>query len=55
MGEISDFVVLSKSHYDKVLASINDIEESDGKKAAILEEIRNMLCQIEPLAESIGK
>lgn len=55
MGEISDFVILSKSHYDKVLASLNDIEESDGKKAAILEEIRNMLCQIEPLAENIGK
>ena len=36
---ISDFVVLSKSHYDKVLKSIEDIEESDGKKAAILEEI----------------
>lgn len=52
---ISDFVVLSKAHYDKVLACIDDIEESDSKKAAILEEIRNMLCQIEPLAESIAK
>lgn len=51
---ISDFVVLSKSHYDKVLKSIEDIEESDGKKAAILEEIRNLLCQIEPLAEYIA-
>lgn len=55
IGVISDFVVLSKSHYDKVLSCIDDIEESDGKKAAILEEIRNMLCQIEPLAETIGK
>lgn len=52
---ISDFVVLSKSHYDKVLACIDDIEESDGKKAAILEKIRNMLCQIEPLAEDIAE
>lgn len=55
MNGISDFVVLSKSHYDKVLDCIEDIEESDGKKAAILEEIRNLLCQIEPLAESIAE
>lgn len=52
---ISDFVVLSKSHYDKVLTCIDDIEKSDGKKAAVLEEIRNMLCQIEPLAEHLGE
>ena len=55
MNGISDFVVLSKSHYDKVLNCIEDIEESDGKKAAILEEIRNLLCQIEPLAEYIAE
>lgn len=54
MDGISDFVVLSKSQYDKVLACIEDIEKSDGKKAAILEQIRNLLCQIEPLAEHIG-
>lgn len=54
MNGISDFVVLSKTHYDKVLECIEDIEKSDGKKAVILEEIRNLLCQIEPLAEYIG-
>lgn len=54
MEGISDFVVLSKSQYDKVLACIEDIEERDGKKAAILEKIRNLLCQIEPLAEHIA-
>lgn len=54
MDGISDFVVLSKTHYDKVLSCIEDIEESDGKKAAILEEIRNLLCQIEPLAQAIA-
>jgi len=52
---VSDFVVMSKAQYDKVKSCINDIEESDGKKAAIFEEIRNMLCQIEPLAEKIGE
>lgn len=55
MEGISGFVVLSKSHYDKVLECIEDIEKSDGKKAAILEEIRNLLCQIEPLAEYIAE
>lgn len=54
MDGISNFVVLSKSQYDRVLDYIEDIEESDGKKAAILEEIRNLLCQIEPLAEHIA-
>ena len=54
MDGISDFVVMSKAHYDKVLSCIEDIEESDGKKAAILEEIRNLLCQIEPLAQAIA-
>lgn len=52
---ISDFVVLSKRYYDQVLQYIKDIEESDGAKAAIFEEIQNMLSQIEPLANSVTK
>lgn len=52
---ISNFVLISRSHYDKVLSCINDIEKNDGSKAQIFEDLRDMLSQIEPLAQNINK
>ena len=55
IDDISDYVVMSRGYYDKVMKCINDIEESDGKKSVVFDEIRNMLCQIEPLTDHIAK
>lgn len=53
--KISDFVVLSRTYYDKVLSCIEDIEKSDNIKTAVFDDIRNMLLQVEPLAKDISK
>lgn len=53
--KISDFVVLSRTYYDKVLSCIEDIEKSDNIKTAVFDDIRNMLLQVEPLAKEISK
>ncbi len=53
INEISDYVVLSKEKYDAVLACIHDIEESDGTKTQVFDDIRNMLSQVKPLTKSI--
>ena len=55
MEKISDFVVLSRTYYDKVLSCIEDIEKSDNIKTAVFDDIRNMLLQVEPLAKDISK
>ena len=53
--KISDFVVLSRTYYDKGLSCIEDIEKSDNIKTAVFDDIRNMLLQVEPLAKDISK
>lgn len=55
INHISDYIVLSKKQYDKVLEYITDIEKSDGKKSQMFDNIRNMLGQIEPLTEIISE
>lgn len=54
IGKVTDYVVMSRKYYDRVLECINNIEESDHKKSTIYEEIRDMLGQIEPLADDIN-
>ena len=55
VSQIAKYVEDSKKHYETVMQRIADIEKSDGKKTIILDEIRDMLEQIEPLAKDIAK
>lgn len=55
LANIRQYVVMSKSQYDKVFSCIEQIEKGDNKKSSIFEDIRNMLEQITPLAEDLVK
>ncbi len=50
---IIDYAGSSKQHYETVLKCIEEIEVSDGRKSILFDEIKDMLEQIEPLADSI--
>lgn len=55
LQNVEDYIVMSKKHYDEVVDYITAVQESDNKKTAIYEDIRNILQQLEPLSNSIGK
>lgn len=55
LSSVTEYVTISRSNYDRVMECIENIEDSDNKKTAIYEEIRDMLRQIKPLAEDIAK
>lgn len=55
LNEISEYVVISKKHYDKVLKYIDEINSHDNKKSEVFGDIYNMLIQIKPLAKELLK
>lgn len=52
---ISEYVVLSRKNYEQVMAYIEQIDQCDASKNIILDDLKNMLGQIKPLAEGIAK
>lgn len=55
LDKLTEYVTMSRKQYDKVLSYIASIESHDNKKSAVFEDIKNMLMQIEPLAQDIAK
>lgn len=55
LGDVLDYVAMSRENYDKVLACIEQIQASDNKKTMIYEEIREMMQQIAPLSRDLLK
>lgn len=51
---IIDYAGSSKKHYETVLKCIEEIEVSDSKKSILFDEIKDMLEQIEPLADDLA-
>lgn len=52
--QLIQYAQSSGKHYDIVLNCIKEIELSDSKKSILFDGIKDMLEQIEPLAEEIG-
>lgn len=55
IDQIIDYAASSRKHYETVMRCIEEIEASDSKKSILFDEIRDMLEQIEPLAEDMIK
>lgn len=55
VDQIIQYAQSSNKHYDTVLRCIQEIELSDSKKSILFDGIKDMLEQLEPLAEDIAK
>ena len=55
IDQLIDYTSSSRTHYETVLNCLDTIENSDSKKAALIDEIRGMLAQNESLTDSLTR